>query len=459
MIAAPSGRSGKTVVSAGLIGALKRRGLVVQPFKKGPDYIDPSWLSAASGRACRNLDAFLMKRDVLLKSFGQAATGADVVLIEGNMGIYDGIDRNGKGSSAHLARLLKTPILFVINTARMSRSVAALIAGYQGFEPDTPIAGIILNNAAGPRHRAKLIDAVERYCSLPVLGTIPRDAGLTITERHLGLVPFKENESSASMIEHMSQAMEKYLDIDGILEICRGGEKPDNAKKEKQKERKGACVRIGVIFDRVFNFYYPENLEALMQSGADLVFIDSLRDRSLPQIDGLYIGGGFPELYLEELSANRYFMNDIASAIEDGLPAYAECAGLMYLSRGIRANGRLNKMVGVIPAEMELCKRPQGHGYVEAEVVSENRFFPRGTVLRGHEFHHSRILDAKHLQRVLRIKRGRGIDGTTDGIVYKNLFAAYTHLHALGAPEWAEAFVSLSLQGKKYEPSFLTMNA
>jgi cobyrinic acid a,c-diamide synthase len=208
----------------------------------------------------------------------------------------------------------------------------------------------------------------------------------------------------------------------------------------------------------VFNFYYPENLEALAAQGAELVFINSLKDRHLPHIDGLYIGGGFPELYLEELAANRSLMDDVALAVEEGLPVYAECAGLMFLSRGIIMGAKLNKMVGVIPVEVELSKKPQGHGYVEAEVISENPFFPPGTALRGHEFHHSRIVDPNNVKRVLNIGRGKGIDGTSDGIVYKNVYAAYTHLHALGTPHWAGAFISLSLRGRKGQPSRAAMN-
>lgn len=448
MVAAPCGRSGKTIVTIGICDTLKKQGLIVQPFKKGPDYIDASWLSAAAGKTCRNLDAFLMGEKVLCRSFESASIGADMAIIEGNMGLYDGIDADGKGSSAYVARLLCTPIILVVNTARMTRSVAALITGYQSFERDTRIAGVILNNVSGPRHEAKLVNAVERHCNIPVLGAIPRDTGLTLTERHLGLIPFKESGAGVTLIDRLSCVIAEHVNIDDILAIAKKAE-DHPVKREALLQIQGNKIRIGVMFDRVFNFYYPENLEALVNCGAELVVLDSLRDQKLPHIDGLYVGGGFPELYFEELTANRHLMDDIALAIEEGLPVYAECAGLMYLSRGIRVDGKLNSMVGVIPAEVELCKRPQGHGYVEAEVIYENPFFPSGTMLRGHEFHHSRILETNNLRRVLRIKRGKGIDGTTDGIVYKNLFAAYTHLHALGTPGWAEAFVSLSLRGRR----------
>lgn len=456
MVAAPSGRSGKTVICIGLSKILTEKGCKVQPFKKGPDYIDPSWLSAASGSICRNLDAFLMKKNILLKSFEQASNDADIALIEGNMGLYDGIDRNGNGSSACLARLLQIPVLLVVDTARMTRSVAALIKGYQGFEPETRMAGVILNNVSGARHAGKLIDAVEQYCKIPVLGTIPRDVGLNISERHLGLIPFKENASGASVIEYISRITEKHLDIDGILKIAADSGK-SNLNRGRQSKSAGqskACstpdfpVRIGVFLDRAFSFYYPENLEALTKGGAGIVFIDSMKDSTLPEIDALYIGGGFPELYLEELAANNTLMAQTADSIENGLPVYAECAGLMYLCKGICSNNRYYPMVGVIPSVIEICNKPQGHGYVEMEVVKENSFFPVGKVLQGHEFHHSTLIGTDVIECACRIKRGTGIDGYKDSIIYKNLFASYTHIHALGTPEWAGSFLSSALQHK-----------
>jgi cobyrinic acid a,c-diamide synthase len=372
--------------------------------------------------------------------------------------LYDGIDEEGKGSSAYLARLLRIPIILVVNTARMTRSIAALVSGYQNFEPDTPVAGVILNNVSGARHEKKLVDAVERHCCITVLGAIPRDNSMTITERHLGLIPFKEIGAGNDQVEQLSAKIEAHVNLDAILSVAEKAEEYPASVRRTSEGTGETVVRIGVIFDQVFNFYYPENLEALAANGAELVFIDSLKDRHLPHVDGLYIGGGFPELYLDELTANRSLMNDIASAVEEGLPVYAECAGLMFLSKGIIMEGKLSKMVGVIPVEVELSKKPQGHGYVEAKVLSENPFFPPGSELRGHEFHHSRVIDTKNVRRVLNMQRGKGIDGRSDGIVYKNLYAAYTHLHALGTPRWAEAFVSLSLRGRKGVPSRAAMN-
>lgn len=469
MIGAPHGRSGKTVISIGLCAMFKKAGLTVQAFKKGPDYIDASWLSAASGRACRNLDAFLMPRELLVKNFEKASKDADIVCVEGNMGLYDGIDRDGGGSSADVARLLRTPVILVVDTARMTRSVAALIWGYRSFEPKTRVAGVILNNVSGVRHKTKLIDAVEDYCELPVLGAVPRDAVLHISERHLGLVPFMESTSGASTIEWILDVIERHIDLEGVLAIARSAQKYATRVETRifPSPREGAMsgpsesassVRIGVMRDRVFHFYYPENLEALESSGAELVFIDSLRDHRLPEIGGLYIGGGFPELHLEALQANKDLMRDVASAIEDGLPVYAECAGLMYLCQGIRLEENLYEMAGVFPFQVEVCKRPQGHGYVEVEVVHENPFYPVNTALRGHEFHHSKLYAIDGLRCAFRVKRGYGINGTSDGIVYKNTFASYAHVHALGTPSWAKAFVSLASQRQRHYEGELVLS-
>ncbi len=443
MIAAPAGRSGKTTVSIGLCSLFSGMGLKVQPFKKGPDYIDPSWLTAASGSSCRNLDAFMMGEKRLIGSFETASPASDIAIIEGNMGLYDGIDKNGKGSSAHLSRLLKTPVILVVNTARMNRSIAALVKGYMDFEPDTEIGGVILNNVSGERHASKLTDAVERYCKIPVLGIISKNAYPNISERHLGLVPFKESECAGEIIKRISDITARYLDLDGILSVARSAGEYF-ATPKRAATGKTIKARIGVVYDRVFNFYYPENLEALRTAGAELVMMDSLYDQALPAIDGLYIGGGFPELHLQRLSANKGLMRSVAMAIEDGLPAYAECAGLMYLCSGIHINGKSYEMAGVIPSEVVLSKRPEGHGYVHAEVACDNPFFAAGTQIKGHEFHYSKLAHPAGLNLVLNITRGRGVNGSMDGIVYKNLFASYLHIHALGSPAWADHFVTLA---------------
>jgi cobyrinic acid a,c-diamide synthase len=455
LISSPRGHSGKTIVTVGLCKLLTQRGFLIQPFKKGPDYIDPSWLTIAAGRSCRNLDLFLIPKDQLVFSFQRSCERVNFAIVEGAMGLYDGLDSHG--TTAEIARLLNIPILLVVNTTRMTSSIAPMVIGYQQFQKDVHISGVILNYVSNSRHESKLRNAVEQYCGIPVIGSIPSDEGLRIMERHLGLIPSSESSEAELLVERIGRKLESQLDLDQILEIDQSfknnfkptsHDPPSYPSYSLPKESNGGktkslrTIRIGIVRDCAFNFYYPENLEALTDREVELVFIDSLKDR-LPSVDGLYIGGGFPEFFLEDLEKNRGLREDIARAIEAGLPVYAECAGLMYLSQKIHWQGRSYEMVGAIPAEVEISKKPEGHGYVIAEVMDENPLFPIGLTIRGHEFHHSKVSIKRGVKFAYQIKRGYGIDGQRDGILYKNVFAAYTHLHALGTPSWAQAFVSL----------------
>ncbi len=459
VIAAPQGRSGKTTLTLGLCAALAARGLTVQPFKKGPDYIDPSWLTEAAGRDCRTLDPFfLVSQDGVQRAFLRGAGRADVSLIEGNHGLYDSLDDEGTGSTAVVARWLGAPVILVVNVARMSRSAAALVSGYQAFEPDTHIAAVILNNVAPgtssrtpSRHERKLRNAIERHCHIPVVGAIRRSDLLTIPDRHLGLVPRAEDDALIPAIEACRDAIERHVNLDAVLKIARAASPLPHGEKSAGEAKvqlpghvpRPAFVRIGVIRDRAFTFYYPENLEALVDAGAELVFVDALRDASLPRVDALYIGGGFPEMFMEELSANRRLRLDIRSAARSGLPIYAECGGLMYLARRIIWKVRSAEMVGVLPCDVEMTDRSHGHGYVIAEAAEDNPFLSAGTIIRGHEFHNSRIINWQgELPVAYRLTRGNGLGGGRDGLVYRNVLASYTHLHAAGSPGWAEGLVA-----------------
>jgi cobyrinic acid a,c-diamide synthase len=443
MIGAPQGRSGKTTVAIGLCAVLRERGFKVKPFKKGPDYIDPSWLGESAGIPCSNLDPFLCDKATLLTGFQTSCRGADLALIEGSMGLYDSSSEDGEGSSAWLARQLQSPIVLVVNSARMTRSIAAMVKGYMDFEPGTRIAGVILNNVAGVRHVDTMVKSLEHHCGIPVLGAIPKDAGVNIKERHLGIVPLKEQDEAAAMIDRICRVFKGHADIDKILEIARSA--PVLPDQQVIISTPGAYkIRMGVLVDKAFTFYYLENLEALRRAGAQLVYVDSMADKQLPEIDALYIGGGFPELYARELEANADLRKGIARAAESGLPIYAECAGLMYLCRSVFKGGRAYRMCRVIQADVEIDNKPQGHGYVEARVVSDNPFFAKGYILRGHEFHHSRLYNAEGLNYAYRVQRGHGVDGQSDGITYKNVFASYTHIHAWGAPSWAHNFTKLA---------------
>ena len=443
MIAAPQGRSGKTTVAIGLCAALRERGLKVKPFKKGPDYIDPSWLGESAGIFCSNLDPFLCDQATLLKGFQMSCRGADLALIEGSMGLYDSSSEDGEGSSAWLARQLQSPIILVVNSMRMTRSAAAMVKGYMDFEPGTRISGVILNNVAGVRHVDTIVRSLEQHCGIPVLGAIPKDADVNIKERHLGIVPLKEQDEADAMIDRICSMFKGHADIDKILQIaCSVPAIPD--QKVTISTPGAHKIRMGVLADKAFTFYYPENLEALRQAGAQLVYVNAMSDKHLPEIDALYIGGGFPELYAVDLEANTSLRKDISEAAEAGLPIYAECAGLMYLCRSILRDGKAYRMCGVIPADVEIESKPQGHGYVVAGVVYDNPFFEKGYILRGHEFHYSRLKNTEALSYAYRIQRGHGVDGQSDGITYKNVFASYTHIHAWGVPSWAHNFIKLA---------------
>jgi cobyrinic acid a,c-diamide synthase len=501
MIAAPQGRSGKTTVSMGLCAALRRRGLKVKPFKKGPDYIDPSWLTAAAGHACGNLDPFMFDETTLQQAFMLGCQDMDIAVIEASMGLYDSPGEDGSGSSAWLARLLKVPVILIVNSARMARSAAAMVSGYMSFEPGTNITGVILNNVAGRRHRDKLVKAIEQHCGIPVLGCIPSDKGLALKERHIGIVPFIEQDGSAGVIENACAVIENNVDLDRVSGIARGADRLPRRCAPRNDEVNTVCdsdttviavsrscepkswkatteqsssdhavagsspsyviarspqatrqsdyqqVKIGVLYDRAFSFYYPDNLEALQKAGAGLVFINSFTD-SLPDIDGLYIGGGFPELYAAELEANACLRQDVAAMAREGLPVYAECAGLMYLCRAILKDNRRYEMAGVFAADAEITGKPQGHGYMEVEVSEGNPFFRPGAMIKGHEFHYSRLTAYAALNATFNVRRGHGINGSADGMVHKNTLAAYLHLHALSVPGWASDFVKISLSHK-----------
>ncbi len=453
IISAPQGHSGKTTVAIGLSAAFVDRGLTVQTFKKGPDYIDPSWLAAASGRPCFNLDPIIMTEQGLFASFRKACRGADLALVEGAMGLYDGIDTPRSSSTAELARLLQCPVVLVVNSSRMTDSVAAMVNGYIKYRSGITITGVILNNVAGSRHEHKLRTAVEKYCGIPVVGSIPRDPKLEIKERHLGLVPYGEMEKNSN-VDYIGACFKNNVNLDAILNIA-GNAAEFHGNEIDLPAVKGPIVKLGVLYDHIFSFYYQDNLEALTGAGAELVFINSVKDNKLPEIDGLYIGGGFPELFARELEGNYRLRCDIAQAIENGLPVYAECAGLLYLCKSIKSASDTYEMVGVFPAEVEMCDRPKGHGYVEVEVCDGNYLFPSGYRFWGHEFHNSVVTELGSLKFSYKMHRGRGIDGGRDGILYKNVLAAYTHLHASGVPQWAETFVSVALKERSIRNALL----
>ncbi len=446
LIAAAHKSSGKTSVTTGLAAALTARGQIVQTFKKGPDYIDPMWLSRASGRACRNLDFFTTSEAEIVSAFARYGAPAEISLIEGNKGLFDGLDVEGGDSNAALAKLLSAPVVLVMDSRGMTRGIAPLVRGYLDFDSGVDIRGVILNRVAGPRHEGKLRAALERYTDVAVLGAIGRDDGLEIPERHLGLVPANESAEADAIIARLADAVAAQVDLDRIAEIAGSARAPD-VDLEPAPPVPSADVRIAIARDAAFGFYYPGDLEAFARAGAELVAFDALADARLPEADGLFIGGGFPETQMAALSANRALRADIRRALADGLPAYAECGGLMYLARNIAWNGESREMVGVIPADVVVRDRPRGRGYMLLEETGAGPWpsMPgagNGAVFPAHEFHYATVENLAPDQTfAYRVTRGFGIDGRNDGLVIGNLVASFMHLRNARANPWVSRFV------------------
>jgi cobyrinic acid a,c-diamide synthase len=453
LISAAHKSSGKTTLSIGLAAALRARGLAVQPFKKGPDYIDPLWLSRAAGRGCRNLDFFLSPHDEIHQQFAQGHD-ADVCLIEGNKGLYDGLALDGGNSNAALARLLDLPVILVLDARGMTRGIAPLILGYQAFERDIRIAGVILNRLGGKRHESKLRAVIEHYTDVPVLGAVQEDAQLALVERHLGLMPANEAAGAEHLIASIAAIVARQVDLDRLLAVtAHSATLPAPAALPASD---GPRLRVAVAQDAAFGFYYTDDLDALRAAGADLLPFDALQDPQLPPCDALLIGGGFPESFLDALSANASLRSDIRQKIEAGLPTYAECGGLMYLAQSIRWQGNTRPMVGVIPGEIIMHPKPVGRGYVILEATPEHPWTRRpatadfsgpafSSPLHAHEFHYSELRGLPaDTQFAYTVQRGHGINGQSDGIVLHNLLASYTHLRATAGCQWPSHFIEFA---------------
>jgi len=470
IIAALRGGSGKTILSIGLIAAWKKLKKSIAPFKKGPDYIDTGWLALAAGRPCYNLDTFLLEPARIIQSFQTHALKGDIAVIEGNRGLYDGIDLAGSTSTAELAKLLQSPVLLCVDCTKITRTMAAVITGLIRFDPEVMIKAVVLNRVAGSRHERILRDNIEHYCGVPVLGAIPRLATQIFPERHMGLVPTPEHDWAGKSIDAAARIAVENIDLDAVYEIIRDlpplklssydqppetrSWKPAIKRKIQVAGTKPEKPQIGIIRDSAFQFYYPENIEALKAAGAETVFISPLSKKSLPGLDALYIGGGFPETHARQLAANKSFRKEIKALAENGLPIYAECGGLMYLGEELVFEKKSYPMAGVLPVTFDFYARPQGHGYTVVTVVNENPFYEVGSEIRGHEFHYSRVLKWGGAEKdlVFRMQRGVGITRDKDGICYKNVLATYTHIHALGTSQWAPALVRNALAYRKNKP-------
>ncbi|MBI5718095.1 MAG: cobyrinate a,c-diamide synthase [Burkholderiales bacterium] len=480
LVSAAHKSSGKTTVTLGLAAAWAAQGLTVQCFKKGPDYIDPMWLALASGRSCYNLDPHLSERAAIEQRVAQSAAGADLALVEGNKGLYDGLSLDGSNSNAALAKMLGAPVLLVLDARGMTRGIAPLILGYQAFDRDIRIAGVVLNRVGGARHESKLRAVIEHYTDVPVLGAVAENPRLALAERHLGLLPCVEHEGAAAWVAEVARIVGAQVDlarVRGLAAAAKGATVATVAASAAvpaapiaapRRERSAppargtgdsrgpreSCdspdgrLRIGIARDRAFGFYYPDDLDALRAGGADLVFIDTLHDQRLPPLDGLFVGGGFPETCAEALEDNPALRGALREAVVGGLPTYAECGGLMLMARSIRWRDHHAEMVDVIAGDAVMHERPVGRGYVQLEETEAMPWpasagQPALATARGHEFHHASLEGLPPGQRFAwRVQRGHGIDGRHDGLVVHNLLASFSHLrHGAGA-FWVDRFLA-----------------
>ena len=424
---------GKTTISTGIMKALSEK-YNVQPFKVGPDYIDPSYHTIATGNTSRNLDSFFMKEGQIRDSYIKAMQGKDIAVIEGVRGLYEGIDSvNDIGSTASIAKALQAPVILIINSRSLVKSAAALVLGFKALDPEINIAGVILNKVKNKAHYEKTKRSIEEITNTEVIGGIIRDDTISIEQRHLGLVPARERETSMKFVDIWSETIKQSIDLDRLVEIAKSAPKltsqtiPIWNKLNKQK------VKIGVAYDEVFNFYYKENIEAIEANNAKIEYFSPLNDENLPDVDGLYIGGGYPELFSKELSANSQMLKDIKQFHNESRPIFAECGGLMYLMNSIHEDPQ----VSVYPYKAVLTDRVQALKYTIAEVQEDNIISKKGEVFHGHEFHYSKVIvDKLQNPMAFKVTRGKGSYDLQDGFMEKNTLASYVHTHVAAMPNF-----------------------
>ncbi|MEW6623442.1 MAG: cobyrinate a,c-diamide synthase [Bacillota bacterium] len=429
---------GKTTLTLGLIAALRRQGVQVQPFKVGPDYIDPGLHFRAAGVKSHNLDSWMGLARVVETIFIKNAPVDGISVIEGVMGLYDGArGERLQGSTAHIALILKAPVVLVVNARGMGGSCAALVKGYMDYEPGLALKGVILNNAGSNYYKIALKKRLEEELGVKVLGCIPKTTGIVMPERHLGLLPAEENKEISSAISLMADLVESEIDLESLLELAGSAPCLEIPLEESQKALKWK-VTLGVARDEAFSFYYQDSLDYLKELGAEIVFFSPLGDKSIPPVDGLYIGGGFPEMFLAQLSGNIPMINSLQNAEACGMPIYAECGGFMYLTKSIRDfDGRVWPGAGLVPAEVQMTKRLAALGYVQAKALKTSVVAEAGDVLKGHEFHYSEITGLGDGDYAFSLVGGKGADHRGDGYAKGNLAASYVHLHLRSNPRAA----------------------
>ncbi len=436
---------GKTTVATGIMAALSRRGYKVQPFKAGPDYIDPSYHTRACGLPSRNLDTWLLKEPVVRELFHRAMAGKEIAVIEGVMGLYDGAcGENESGSTAYLAKLLRIPVILVLDAWAASRSVGAFALGFKNFDPEVQLAGVILNGIGGPTHLDLIRPALAK-CEIPLLGYLPRNSDLAIPERHLGLVPTEEGTTEAGLFDRLAAQAQESIELDKVEAIATGVTTPAGDDTIFPPEAVSPRTAIAVAQDHAFNFYYPDSLDLLKAWGAELAPFSPLSDKQLPRrIGGVYIGGGFPEFFAAELSENRSMLQSLRRAAQRGLPIYAECGGLMYLGETLDdLEGTVRTMARIIPVHSSMRESRLTLGYRTMKTLNDGPLMRSGETVRGHEFHLSSL--KKVSEKAVPAYEVLG-QGRQEGIRVKNVLASYIHVHLASRKDLAPRFVDLCSQ-------------
>lgn len=457
VVAGPASGVGKTTVALALMSALRRRGLTVQPFKCGPDFIDGGHHARVCVRPVRNLDGWMLTPDANREIFYRAATNADVCVIEGVMGLFDGVDGASEtGSTAEIAKLLRLPVVLVVDASSAARSVAALVHGFETFDPDLKLAGVIFNKVAGEAHYRLLRDALVNRCSATLLGCLPRDERIQIPERYLGLFTAGENLLPESALALLGELAENNIDLEKLLGCACSLRFP----VDQTDSISGAAVRVGIARDRAFCFYYEDNLDALKAAGAEILQFSPLDDPCLPEgIDALYLGGGYPELWAAKLAANRGMLASVKRFADRGSPVYAECGGLMYLAKEIvTRDGSAFPMAGVLPLRVQMTDRLVKFGYTEVSFTADCLIGGAGGRARGHSFHCSRILDLGPVKYAYRVRNSLTGHEEPEGLRVGNVLASYIHLHFSSAPGMAAQFVQNVERTKRAELSMTMEN-
>jgi cobyrinic acid a,c-diamide synthase len=444
--------SGKTIISLGLSRIFSDLNHNIQTFKKGPDYIDMGWLSFASRKNSYNLDFNTQTSKEIKDLYEDKKT--NINLIEGNKGLYDGVNLHGKDDNSAMSILLDVPVILVIDTQGITRGIAPLLQGYVNFEKKCNIKGIILNKVSTERHESKLINSVENYTDLKILGSVRKNKDLVISERHLGLIPANEKKVVEKKINAISNIISESISKKEFSALGINFKKKKIDKKIVQNittKKVITKIKIGVFYDSSFGFYYADDIENLKKYGAEIVYINSVKNKKIPNVDAIFIGGGFPEINAEKLSKNKILMLNLKKFIEEEKPCYAECGGLMYLSESIKYNNKKYKMVGIIPGCVNMSEKPIGRGYVKLEVKKNHLWNSAPTgIINAHEFHHANLILNKGVKSNFsyNVKRGYGINGKSDGYMYKKLLANFTHLRNTEQYPWVKYFINFIKESK-----------